>query len=228
MDVEAVVAIISAQAADVVALQEVQRAQARRLARRLAMTQYRWAFKHWPLVTRPEGMAIMTRHPAHAFRSYVVRRAPWWNWRRRVAVEADIDVDGYRCTVVCVHLSPHDAAARRSREIDVVLRRPRPRPTVVAGDFNDDPGGPARAALLASGCHDAWAERHGEADGATNWTIGARTGRPPTQRLDYVFVPAGWSVAECTVVDAPAGELDCLSDHLPVVAVVDPPDGTDD
>ena len=228
VDVEAVVATISAQSADVVVLQEVQRVQARRLARRLALRHVRWTFKHWPVVSRAEGMAIMTKHPAAAFRSYVVGRAAWWSWRRRVALEADIDVDGHRRTVVCVHLSPHGAAVRRSREIEVVQRRSRWRVPVLAGDFNDEPSGPARAALLAGGWRDAWTDRHGAADGATNWTLGERAGRLPTQRLDYVFVPAQWSVAECRVIDAPLDALAKLSDHLPVLAVVDPPGGGDD
>ena len=50
VDVEAVVATISAQSADVVVLQEVQRVQARRLARRLALRHVRWTFKHLSLI----------------------------------------------------------------------------------------------------------------------------------------------------------------------------------
>ncbi len=225
--VAAVAATIAAHAPDVVMLQEVPRRQATQLARQLALPHLHWTFKHWPVPAKAEGMAIMTAHRALQFRSYVVGRAPWWSWRRRVALEADVFVGGHLRSFVCVHLSPHDAAESRSRQAEIVLRRRRPSTAVIAGDFNDDPTGPAPARLLAGGWVDAWADRHGDAAGATNWTIGDRVGRLPTQRLDYVFVPAGWTVADCLVVDAPLEPLAQLSDHLPLVAVVDPPDGTD-
>ncbi len=61
--------------------------------------------------------------------------------------------------------------------------------------------------------------------GATNWTAGHRLGRPPTQRLDYVFAPPGWLVESCTVaVDATRlDDAAVLSDHLPVAATLRPP-----
>jgi len=97
------------------------------------------------------------------------------------------------------------------------------RPPIIAGDFNDAPDGPGPADLEAAGWVDAWKlERLVDVDGSTNWTAGARRGRPPTQRLDYVFVPAGWTVVDAAVL-APAERFDWFaerSDHLPLSAVI--------
>ena len=224
LDVDAVGTVIGAAAPDVIVLQEVQRGQARRLAATVGATSTRWTFKHWPVVSRAEGLAVLSRHPCRATQAYVVRRAPPWSWRRRVALDADVDVDGLVCTVADVHLSPHGVPAVRAREIDIVLGRRRSRAPIVAGDLNDDPDGPAHASLVAAGWIDAWAARHGGGSGATNWTVGARIGRAPTQRLDYVFAPAGWTIVACDVVAAPIEDMAALSDHLPVVATVRPPD----
>ena len=85
---------------------------------------------------------------------------------------------------------------------------------------------PARPTLGAAGWIDAWTlDRLVDVDGSTNWTAGDRRGRPPTQRLDYVFVPPGWSVVDAAVLAAPE-RFDWFaerSDHLPFVAAVRPP-----
>ena len=64
VDVDAVVSVVRAAAPEVVALQEVQRRQAAALAEALAMPARRWAWKHWPVVSRAEGLAVLTRHRA--------------------------------------------------------------------------------------------------------------------------------------------------------------------
>jgi len=230
VDVDAVAEVITDQAVDTVVLQEVQRAQAGALSRVLGLPRYRWTFKHWPVVSRAEGMAIMTGRAEATFRTYVVRRAPWWSWRRRVGLDVTIpaaDGSDPAYSVVCMHLSAHHAAARRSREVELVLARHGQGAAILAGDLNDGPDGPVPAVILGRGWADAWTDRNGAVGGATNWTAGRREGRRPTQRLDYVFAPAGWSVRECRVVDAPLEHLAELSDHLPLVAVLEPSGGND-
>ena len=54
-DTAAVAEHIRSEGADLVALQEVQWHQARRLARALGATSRRWSFKHFPGRTWPEG-----------------------------------------------------------------------------------------------------------------------------------------------------------------------------
>ena len=101
-----------------------------------------------------------------------------------------------------------------------------PRLPVIAGDCNDVPDGPGPADFGAAGWVDAWTlDRLAGVDGSTNWTAGERRGRPPTQRLDYVFVPPGWTVVDAAVL-ASRGALRLVRRALrspPVLAVVSAP-----
>jgi endonuclease/exonuclease/phosphatase family metal-dependent hydrolase len=230
LDVAAVAAVISASGPDAVVLQEVGRRQCRALASRLGMDDRWWVFKHWSMAGAPEGGAVITPHRLVATSSFVVRRAPFWSWRRRVAVEATISRGGQRFAVLGVHLSAHGDAEGRRREADLVVERATthaPRP-IISGDLNEPPGGPGYEAFGAAGWRDAWRAVHGggaEHLGATNWTAGNRRGRPPTQRLDYVLAPPGWQVESCAIA-VDGSRLDdaaALSDHLPVAALLRPP-----
>jgi endonuclease/exonuclease/phosphatase family metal-dependent hydrolase len=219
VDTGAVVDHIQAAGADVVVLQEVQRRQARAIARALRAASNRWAFKHWPIRTWPEGMAVIgvTRPaPAHA-RAITQRWVPWSSRRRilqvatvRLDTEADsavVDVAdaaasatsagpaaGTVITLINVHLSSGDAAAIRAVEAGAVVRlvAERDRPAVVAGDFNDQPGANAHARFREAGLRDVWATLRGDDAGPTNWRgwVAATPG-PPSQRLDYVLVSKG-------------------------------------
>ena len=100
-----------------------------------------------------------------------------------------------------------------------------PRLPVIAGDFNDLPDGPGPADLEAAGGSTRGSSSASEA--STDRRTGQRrpSGRPPTQRLDYVFVPAGWTVVDAAVL-ASAERFDWFaerSDHLPMSAVIEPP-----
>lgn len=228
VDTAAVAEVIRRVGADVVLLQEIQRAQAARLAAAVDMPGHRWAFKHWTILRRAEGAAVMTRHRLVASDAFVLRRALFWSWRRRVALEATVERDGSPFGVVDVHLSPHGDGQRRRHEARLILARiaDAPHATVIGGDLNELPGGPAHAAFTETGWTDAWQAANGDDElaGATNWTSGPRVGRPPTQRLDYVLAPPGWSVEGCSV-PIPAARHDAaaaLSDHLPVAATLRP------
>lgn len=227
VDVEGVAEITATLGADVVVVQEIQRAQAHRFAEALAMPAMRWAFKHLSLATWPEGLAVFTRHRLVSTDSFVLRPALLWNWRRRIGLAAEIERAGERFGIINVHLSPHEAGDRRRREAHLVVERARRAEElpVVAGDFNDVPGGPGHAVMTGSGWHDAWLiDRLADIDGSTNWTPGPRLGRAPDQRLDFVFAPAGWAVDDARV-PAEADRFDWFaerSDHLPLVAVLRP------
>ena len=230
VDIAAVAEIIRGTGAEIVALQEIRKRQVGELGSALGMDEQWWVFKHWPVVGPPEGAAVLTPHRLIATGSVVLQRAPFWSWRRRVVAEATLSRDGERFAIVNVHLSPHDATERRDREAGVVIERATTNSPVpiICGDLNELPGGPAYRTFVGAGWTDAWLAVRGEADeeaGATNWTAGPRVGRPPTQRIDYVFAPPGWLVEGCIVAveadsfDDAAG----LSDHLPVVATLRPP-----
>lgn len=224
-------------APDVVVLQEVQWHQARRIARALGARSLHWGFKHWPLRTWPEGAAVVgvTR------RARVHTRAlsnGWrrWSWRRRIAQVAAVGggpAGEPPFTVVNVHLSPHDQAELRVAETATVLAVARTGPVVIAGDLNERPGGALHRRLAAAGFRDASGVDHEREPPAgshapdpvpTNWRGWQRgTTRPPTQQLDYVYVPAQVTDVELRVPRV--GEDDLapyarLSDHLPVTAVL--------
>jgi endonuclease/exonuclease/phosphatase family metal-dependent hydrolase len=228
LDVPGVAGVIGGAVPDVVVLQEIGWWQSRRLSRRLGMAR-RWAFKHlgW---RGPEGLAVLTAHRLVGSERFVLRRARWWDWRRRIAISVEIDRSGERFHVIDVHFSAHADGDDRRREAAIVLDAARrlPQLPVIAGDCNDAPGHPGPADLAAAGWIDAWTlDRLADVDGSTNWTSGARRGRPPTQRLDYVFAPPGWTVVDAAVM-ASADRLDWFaerSDHLPVSAVLRPQAG---
>ncbi len=230
VDTAAVAEIIGNTHAEIVALQEIRKSQVRQLGSALGMDQDWWVFKHWPVVERPEGLAVVTPHRLVATSSVLLQRAPFWSWRRRVVAEATLSRQGERFAVVNVHLSPHEASARRGREAGLVIERATtnsPTP-IICGDLNEPPNGPACRTFLDAGWTDAWLAARGddaEVAGATNWTAGRRVGRPPTQRIDYVFAPPGWLVESCAVAVEPDRFDDAagLSDHLPVVATLRPP-----
>lgn len=234
VDLDLVVGTIGSADADVVVVQEIQRRQCRRLARRLGWSA-RWCFKHWPIVSRPEGMAVLTPHQLGHVSPFVVQHAAWWSWRRRVALDATVLVGPRPWRVMNIHLSPHGVTDRRTREVERVLERAQLVAPLIAGDLNERPGGAVGRDLRRAGWRDAWATVHSGAGGdpahpsdgpltvdpgATNWTAGDRTGRPPTQRLDVVFVPADWMVDRADVIDRPLAALAAGSDHLPLVVRV--------
>jgi endonuclease/exonuclease/phosphatase family metal-dependent hydrolase len=233
VDVEAVANRIHALtdgAADVIVLQEVHRDQARALATALGM-EPTWAFKHWPMIRGIEGMAVLARGRIVHSRPVVVHPAPIWSWHRRISLLAEVDADGQRVRVANVHLSPHHQASSRMQEVARTLSATRALgwsdDVVVGGDCNDLPGSSGPASFVAAGFSDAWSITHPGAttdDGPTNWTVGDRAGRPPTQRLDYVFLPPTWSCLELRTPSTTMSTFDgwddwsVLSDHLPVAA----------
>ncbi len=230
VDVRAVVDHIEAMAADVAVLQEVQRCQARAIARSLGARSMRWGFKHWPIRTWPEGMAVIgVTRPAPARTHAITHRRMPWSWRRRILQVATARLDaeaGPEVTLVNVHLSSGDAAAIRAAEAGAVVRRIAEggRQAVVAGDLNDRPGADVHARFRAAGLRDVWSALRGDDPGPTHWRGWvAGTPRPPGQRIDYVLVTRGLDPAAVSVPRH--GEPDfarfaAISDHLPVTATV--------
>ncbi|MET0578747.1 MAG: endonuclease/exonuclease/phosphatase family protein, partial [Ilumatobacteraceae bacterium] len=123
LDIERTAAVIRSVTPDVVALQEVQRRQASALAVALSLASRRWAFKYWPVVSRAEGLAVLSRHPLAGAAPFLLRRRPFWDWRRRIGLDARLTVGDRPVGVLDVHLSPHDDADRRTREASIALAR---------------------------------------------------------------------------------------------------------
>jgi endonuclease/exonuclease/phosphatase family metal-dependent hydrolase len=224
LDVDAVAEVLAAARPDVVALQEVGRRQAARLARALGMAGHRWVLKHWPVIRRPEGLAVLTPHRLVTFTPFRIHRGLFWSWRRRVGIDATIDTGTVVVRLLDVHLSPNADPGVRIAEARLLIDRagsavPTP---VITGDLNDHPRDGAHGELIGAGWVDAWHRVHGDLTGATNWTPGPRAGREPTQRLDYVLAPSGSVVEEAALLGAPrsSDEMGVLSDHLPLIATV--------
>ncbi|HET6950743.1 MAG TPA: endonuclease/exonuclease/phosphatase family protein [Acidimicrobiales bacterium] len=235
IDVPAVAGHLRDAGADVVVLQEVQWHQARALARALDARSHRWVFKHWPVVTWPEGMAVIgVSLPLPARGHSLSHRWRVWSHRRRVVVQGVLDAGGVIVSLFDIHLSPRSAAALRPGEVAAVLRMAAGRdgPVVAAGDFNERPGRGVHTVIAGAGLRDAWAEVNGGGEagplpdpGATNWRHWQPgTGEPPVQRIDYVYVSAAAAVAGTRLpdLDDPAGaRFSSLSDHLPLTAMLD-------
>jgi len=207
-DLDAAADAIRAESPDVIVLQEVQRRHAAALGAALTM-RYSWAVKHYPYTRlmwwRAEGMAIMTPHLLDAAgHSELSGGQPMRSWRRRIAQWALVGrADRSLVMVYNLHLSPHDAAARRaeaarlSEIVTAIGDDPRP---VVAGDFND-----------------------ADDDSIIRSLPGREHVRPamtspadhPVRVLDHVLLPD--EVTDVTVAVPPGGpEWAAISDHLPV------------
>jgi len=214
-DTLAIAAYLRAEGADVVALQEVQWHQARRIARALGAQSHLWGFKHWPVRTWPEGMAIIgvtveargrTRALSHGWKL--------WSWRRRILQVARIDPGTAEpWTLVNVHLTPHGQIGLRAVETATVLEvvAAATGPVVVAGDMNERPDGAVHRQLAAAGLHDGWAVRsapaHDEAPPDDDPAgAGATVAGRPQRRPDPW--PTNWRGWRPGTVEPPTLRLD--------------------
>lgn len=224
-DLSTVADVLRELGADVVLLQEIQRRQARELARLLGWAGVRWQLKHWPVVIPAEGLAILARDPLGAVEHRVLAR-PWafWSSHRRIALAAGLPAEPGPVRVVSTHLGAGVGDAERARQaglvVDVALGG---HPSVIGGDLNTAPGSPVLDRLESAGHRDAWTTCRGDEPGATNWKPGPRDGAP-TQRLDYVLVDPALEIVDATVprfADLGFDRFGALSDHLPVTVTVD-------
>lgn len=149
------------------------------------------------------GLAILSRHP-------IVRATPVRlpdGHEPRVALVADIALpDGDTITAVNVHFDWVDNDTLRfaqARALTAVLDT-LPRPWIILGDFNDQPGS-RTLALFAARAVEA------RKPAATRFTFPSTE---PTKEIDFVFAaPAeAWAPANARVVDERVA-----SDHRPVV-----------
>jgi endonuclease/exonuclease/phosphatase family metal-dependent hydrolase len=199
--------VISGYLPDVAALQEVQRRQARALARRLGWRVV-WTRKHYPYSPlvwwRAEGLAILTpREVSELISKSISPGVSTWIFKHRVAMAATVTRTDDVLRVVNTHLASHDADERIAQARRVVALIGDRRPAVVAGDFNS----PNEVEVIREF---GVAELVDPAGDFTNPSIA------PNQRLDYVLVPASATV---TARLTPEGgeQWAQLSDHLPVL-----------
>ncbi len=209
-NLEQVAEVVEGYGPDVLALQEVQRRQARRLAKRLGW-RATWARKHYPYSPlvwwRAEGLAVLTNlHTSHVVRIPISRGASTWTHRHRVVLAVTITRGSSALRLYDTHLSTEvDERIDQARRVsELVLQEGAPL-AVVAGDLNTHSSDLAEVVreFHAAGLHD----------------VGGNSTSPveaPQQRLDMVLIPRDAVVTDQHVPDGDE-EWAHISDHLPVL-----------
>ena len=214
-NLEAIAALVLAEAPDVVALQELDAPSAwsggfDHLEHLAALTGYAHAFHGiHARFARPRiayGTGVLSRHPLEAGESARFAKNAL---DTKGYVVARVRAPGGAVDVVSVHLDFKRTSERRRQLEDVsehLACRGGGAPLVVAGDFNCPLDG--RGDVLG-----AFARRHGLA--AAEAPAPSFPARRPRRSLDHVLASAPLAIVEQRAI------LAAVSDHLPVLAVLD-------
>jgi endonuclease/exonuclease/phosphatase family metal-dependent hydrolase len=128
------------RAADVIALQEMDAPGVDRIAHGLGMSYVYYPAAVHPHVERDFGNAVLVRGTILADGKVFLPHLSLGRGMQRVAVWADVDVDGTRFRMYSLHVSA-DAELSRGKRLDqaraVIAAAASQRAVVVAGDFND-------------------------------------------------------------------------------------------
>jgi len=239
LDLERIARVITREAPDIVAIQEIDRFwsrsggvdQPKHLARLVDM---HWAFapnlemppEHPATVPAHYGVAIMSRMPLVASRH--VRYPVVGEWEPRGLLEVEVEyAPGRVVSVFCTHFqvdSAHDVPttlAQRTEQVAILNAQAKGAGefVVMMGDFNAEPDSPELAPLLGddSGWQDAWSVAGG---GDAGFTIPAAPDREAERRIDYIIVTGGQHISRCEV--RVTEETRLASDHFPVIAEIGP------
>ncbi len=210
-NIELLAEVIEGYAPNVVALQEVQRRQARKLAKRLGWKR-QWARKHHPFSPlvwwRTEGIAVLSPHAmSHVVRTTISPGVSTWVYRHRVLLAVTVTRGGGALRVYDTHLSSTgtDERISQARRVTEVVQQEAAPVAVVVGDLNTHPEDLVEIVreFHAAGLRDPGGD-------SSNPAIA------PFQRLDLVLVP---DAATVTDQQTPEGgeQWAALSDHVPVL-----------
>lgn len=204
-----VAAVIRAAEPDVVCIQEAPR--------------FWRSAQHCRALATASGLAVVTGgRPAGAVLllarndlRVVARRSvklPWHPPKHRRGVALGVfDVGGTEVAVASTHLSLFEHERVEQAAAVLALLDSTGRPTIVAGDVNEDPDRPAFT-LLAGAMRDAFATAP-IGDGLTSTAV------DPQRRIDAVFVDPQLRVLRAESLGIPG--VTAASDHRPVLAVID-------
>jgi len=231
LDPRRIADILLAHRPDVVALQEVDRYwkrsggvdQPAELARLLEMTpcygaNLRLAPDLPDKPMREYGVVTLSRYPVSACRNELLPKAADAEEQRGL-LRTEIDVAGQPVVIWNTHLHVRQPdRLRQGVRIAEVLASDAwagqsPLPRVLMGDLNARPGSAELEPLLAT-LQDAWALK-GAGEGLTSPAV---PGSPPRNRIDYILVGPGLSVASISVDTGQRAAF--ASDHYPVVATL--------
>ena len=218
-DVAATLDAIASEDADIVLLQEITTEWQRALADRFA-TQY--PVQVFRIHSRAAGgLAVLSKVPV---RTEEVLACPERGWfpAERIVIESAFGA----LQILNVHLRPAidggswfkgflTTPPLRRREIETYWKKlARDLPTVIAGDFNEDPSGSAVAFLARQGLARV------PTDGPTTWhyehVAGGQTHDVLKMDIDHVMVDRTLIGRDGRVLDAGT------SDHRPVVVSIEP------
>lgn len=204
---------------DVVLLQEVTSEWKRVLCDRFAK-QYPYAI--YRIHTRAAGgLAVLSKLPIQAEELFASPERGWFPAERLV-----LDTAAGPLQILHVHLRPAidggswikgfmTTPPLRRREIESYWKKlVKDMPTIVAGDFNEDPTGTAISFLTRQGLSRV------DTQGPTTWhyevTTHGRTSDLLKLDIDHVMVDSRLSARDGTVLDEGA------SDHRPVIVTIEP------
>ncbi len=206
-DIRALTAVISDLTPDVVAVQEVQKRQAKALAAALGWHAL-WTRKHYPYTPLiwwcAEGLALLTPHSLdETVTASISPGVSTWTYRHRVAMAATIQRGAESLRIANTHLASHSADDRIAQARRTAALVGEARPAVAVGDLNAADEPEVIRVFTALGLVDP----------------GGTFSSPsiaPTQRIDYILVPEHGAV---TLRQTPDGDdgWSKLSDHLPVL-----------
>jgi endonuclease/exonuclease/phosphatase family metal-dependent hydrolase len=208
---------IATQKADLVLLQETNPEWETGLRAELAADYPHIAFRH---AGAAGGMGVLSKHAFQDLGQIDPPERGWFfSWRVRVSSPLGA------LQVLNVHLRPQigdngsvvsgyfTTGSVREREMEKYLAELEPGvATIVAGDFNEQPGGGALDYLLERGYSDVLDHAEGSRD-TWRWNTSLGTLR---REFDHIMLGKGLATLSAKVVGA--GN----SDHLPVVAVITP------
>lgn len=206
-DISALTEVISDLIPDVVAVQEIQKRQAKLLAAALGWHAL-WTRKHYPYTPliwwRAEGLALLTPHGlSETVTASISPGVSTWTYRHRVAMAATVRRGTESLRIANTHLASHSTDDRIAQARRTATLVGEARPAVAVGDLNaaDEPEVIREFTAL------------GLTDPGGNFS---NPSIAPTQRIDYILVPEHGSV---TLRHTPDGDdvWNKLSDHLPVL-----------
>src|SRR5947209_2254160 len=191
-DADAVSEVIRALSPDVVCVQEAPRFLRWR-SKRAAV-----ARKAGLVVTtanRPGGLMLMTSLRAKVVSTHFVQLSKRSELHQRAVCAAVLEIDGVPWRIASVHMSLSDEERQTHlAEVWAALDAAgSDGPLVVAGDINEEPGGPVWSEL-STRLVDAWALT----STGSGLTYSASS---PHKRIDGIFVNRAVDVVSCRVVD---------------------------
>lgn len=214
VDLERIARVIRAAGPDFVALQEVDKQtkrvdgadQAADLARLTGM--YPAYGRAMDYDGGQYGNAVLSRHPIKSVR---VQSLPWKEDEKReprcaVAATASLPGKAGAIQFISTHLDHTRASPDRLPQAEMLNEawQDAGERTILAGDFNSEPGSPPMEAL----------NREWRLVSGTDPAAPTCCGMTPKVKIDHVFVKPSsrWRVIEHRVIDEPVA-----SDHRPVV-----------